>query len=207
MLALRTAAREHQPLVFCLRRGLLRSRDLPSLSWGFSPLETTPHIQQAHPSTCPKCRQRWGSRSSLNLPVSLHRLSTASDGGGRGAGGRGWGEGGRFPLLPCFSPIREPGTFPARSKSSHCPVSRLLRPAPRPLAWCGHAPAGMSRKGRECSISPLLVWRRSSKWEGQGWDLDCDCPAFGLMAQAAKEPGGRVRCGPPRIRTIYCCNQ
>ena len=93
-LALRTA-REHQPLVFCLRRGLLRSRDLPSPPWGFSPLETTPHIQQAHPSTCPKCRQRWGSRSSLNLSVSLHRLSTASDGGGRWAvGGGRWAVGG-----------------------------------------------------------------------------------------------------------------
>lgn len=130
-LVLRTA-REHQPLVFCLRRGLLRSRDLPSLPWGFSPLETTPHIQQAHPSTCPKCRQRWGSRSSLNLSVSLHRLSTASDGGGRWAVGGGGG-GGRFPLLPCFSPIREPGTFPARSKSSHC---RFKASSPSASATC-----------------------------------------------------------------------
>lgn len=85
---------------FCLRRGLLRSRDLPLSLLGLLPLETRAHIQQAHPSTCPKCRQRWGSRSSLNLPVSLHRLSTASD-GGAGARGRGWGRG-RFPLLPCF---------------------------------------------------------------------------------------------------------
>ena len=101
-----------------------------------------PHTAGA--SYLPQVQAEGGSRSSLNLPVSLRRLSTASGSV-------------RFPLLPCFSPIREPGTFPVRRKSKSLPCFKaLLCPAPRPLSRCGCAPAGTSRKGGSAPFPPSL---------------------------------------------------
>lgn len=121
----------HQPLVFCLRRGLLQT-GISLCLLGASPSGTTPHIQQAHPSTCPQVQAEVGISSSLNLPVSLHRLSTASD-GGAGAGGRGGGRGG-FHSCRASRLSRDQGRFQRGANQSHCPVFKA--PSPSASATC-----------------------------------------------------------------------
>ena len=189
------------------------SRDLLSPPQGFSPLETVPHIQQAHPSTCPKCRQRGESRSPLNLPVSLRHLSPCCSGP-------------QTSLLPppsppTWTPTASGGVFhsccashPSGSQGSFQrgadQGTALLQGSPSPSASATCPLQACSSRNKqeagECSVSAFVVWSRSSRWKGQGWDLGLRL-AFGRRVQAREEPAGPVRCGLACVRTIYCSDE
>lgn len=207
------SAPEHQPSVPCLSRGLLRA-GISSLPLRASPLwRPCPTYSRRILLPAPSAGRGGESRSPLNLPVSLRHLSPCCSGP-------------QTSLLPppsppTWTPTASGGVFhsccashPSGSQGSFQrgadQGTALLQGSPSPSASATCPLQACSSRNKqeagECSVSAFVVWSRSSRWKGQGWDLGLRL-AFGRRVQAREEPAGPVRCGLACVRTIYCCDE